>query len=469
MLPLSGELVPSALPRRAVVLACVGFIVVGALIRFHHLGSRSLQQDEPATVALAVGRMDDAIEIKIAPISTLFVRASMDALGVNAWAARLPSALLGVLSMVLATWVGWRVYGRTGALLTAGLLVIHPWHVYYSQTARYPIYVFFFAVTFLLGASVSPQGAAGRWGRVSLLTVSAIAGLASHLSYAFFLVPCAAVALWSMLPRERRVLGAAVTVSVAAGALLFLRDHATFVAGKLSIDPRSALDVVSRFVLYMGPLFVLLSGLEGARAVRQPGYSPSWPGRSLAVHLAVILVLAGIARIQMRFFGGSLALVTLCTVGAFTTIIGRAVSPPRFLPWLGAAIALALVNVPALASYERHEGYKPGLKECLEIVSKDLQPSDLLVLHGPKTESVPFYLTGRDVRSQYPQEVTPQDLEAAGRIWTIWSTQLPREPLDRLGVIEGATLVAVIPGGTPFEPYATLLFRKPGPASRAPR
>ena len=173
------------------------------------------------------------VEIRIAPVSTRIVRASMDAFGVNAWAARFPSAVLGLLSMALAIWVGWRLYGSAAALLIGGLLVFHPWHVYYSQTARYPIYVFFFAVTFLLGASLAPRSAAARCARVGLLAVSAIAGLASHLSYAFFLVPCVAVALWRVLPRERRVLGIGVTLALAAAALLLLRSEAAFVAGKV--------------------------------------------------------------------------------------------------------------------------------------------------------------------------------------------------------------------------------------------
>ena len=53
--------------------------------------------------------------------------------GLNVWTTRLPSAIGGVATVLLAWWVGRRMFGPRVGLVTAALLAIDPTHVQMSR------------------------------------------------------------------------------------------------------------------------------------------------------------------------------------------------------------------------------------------------------------------------------------------------------------------------------------------------
>lgn len=53
--------------------------------------------------------------------------------GMNFWTARLPSAIAGVLTILLTYWVITRLFDRSTGLLAAALLTLSPWHIQLSR------------------------------------------------------------------------------------------------------------------------------------------------------------------------------------------------------------------------------------------------------------------------------------------------------------------------------------------------
>ena len=71
-------------------------------------------------------------------------------LGLNEFSTRLPSALIGVLTVLLTYILIKMVYGRDYANISAFLLAISPWHIIFSRWALQGIFVPFFIVVFLI-------------------------------------------------------------------------------------------------------------------------------------------------------------------------------------------------------------------------------------------------------------------------------------------------------------------------------
>jgi 4-amino-4-deoxy-L-arabinose transferase-like glycosyltransferase len=53
--------------------------------------------------------------------------------GLDPWTTRLPSALGGVLTVLLTYYVGRRLFGRPTGLVAAGLMAVNPWHLQMSR------------------------------------------------------------------------------------------------------------------------------------------------------------------------------------------------------------------------------------------------------------------------------------------------------------------------------------------------
>jgi 4-amino-4-deoxy-L-arabinose transferase-like glycosyltransferase len=144
-----------------------------ALLRFINLGSEGLWYDESFTawlVKLRPADMFQAIQGDVHPPLWYIVEwLNVQLFGASPFALRLPSAVLGVLVVLLV----WRLAGLVGferrtALLAGGLAAVLPGAVYYSQEARmYSLLAFF-----ILWATIS--AIKGRWLFFALASIGAI-------------------------------------------------------------------------------------------------------------------------------------------------------------------------------------------------------------------------------------------------------------------------------------------------------
>lgn len=127
---------------------------------------------------------------------------------------RLPSVVLGTLTVPVTYAVGRESVGRVAGLIAAGIMALAPFAVFYGIEARpYGSVMFFVALsTLALLRAVAPGAGRGWW---ALYTLSAAAAAYSHYTSIFLL---AVQAAWSLWLSRRRILPALIA-NLAIGVL----------------------------------------------------------------------------------------------------------------------------------------------------------------------------------------------------------------------------------------------------------
>ncbi len=168
--------------------------LLAAGLRLHNLGSASFWLDELYNVrtmnSISEGRWQLTKVLGYLPSYAGLLAAGVDpsqldrvdtsgwrAAGVTELNARLPTALFGIASVPLLALASRRLLGDRAALLLALLLAVSPWHIYWSQAARFYIVQFLFynaALAVYFTATVPGRPIA----RDRLLTALALAVLA---------------------------------------------------------------------------------------------------------------------------------------------------------------------------------------------------------------------------------------------------------------------------------------------------
>lgn len=135
---------PEPIPVEWEVAAYVLLVALAAALRFWDLGTRALHHDESlhATYSwnLAAGKGYRHDPMMHGPLQFHLTAVVYFLLGVSDYTARVAPAAFGT-ALVGLPWLLRRQLGRSGALVTAGLLTISPLFLYYSRFARNDIYM----------------------------------------------------------------------------------------------------------------------------------------------------------------------------------------------------------------------------------------------------------------------------------------------------------------------------------------
>lgn len=228
------------LPGHRVVLG--GFLLIGVLLRLLFLGDYPLpmHQDELSNAydgyclaETGADRFGSRFPFIVRGFGNLDYRpalqawlsaASVSVLGFSVAAGRLPSALLGVLALVLLWQYMHTLAGRAAALAAVALGALSPWHVLYSRIAHEGTSLPpFFVIAALL---LWQRALLRRYSARSLAAVGFCLGLATSSYQATKLialglfVAVALDALWTTWRRTRSVRRLLVPLAVLAGAAL---------------------------------------------------------------------------------------------------------------------------------------------------------------------------------------------------------------------------------------------------------
>lgn len=110
-------------------------VLLAATMRFFKLGEWSFWIDEVYTVNWATAVWDNLSPST--PLSVLLTGRVLGVLGIDDWNARLVSTLIGIASIPVLYFPIKRLFGTSVALLSALLLALSPWHLHWSQNARF--------------------------------------------------------------------------------------------------------------------------------------------------------------------------------------------------------------------------------------------------------------------------------------------------------------------------------------------
>jgi mannosyltransferase len=110
--------------------------IVASLLRFYKLGQWSFWIDEVYSVRDSLA-IDSFAKASFFSLFYLLIKPVLVFLGTDEWSARLVPALIGIGSILLLYFIVKRIFSFSVAILTATLLAISPWHLYWSQNARF--------------------------------------------------------------------------------------------------------------------------------------------------------------------------------------------------------------------------------------------------------------------------------------------------------------------------------------------
>jgi hypothetical protein len=219
--------------------------------------------------------------------STLFLYALMPfqaVWGLSTATTALPSAVGGILTVLLAFVVGARLWGRSVGLAAAALLAVMPWHLYLSRTGHEAglaplLFAAPFAAALWAGLPFAGGEARPRPVRAALAGLLASVACYGYPAVRLVLPPfllLAAMAAWEAWPaflRERRGKTAAILypAGLIAGLGPLLWVHATDPAinararelmlwdGSASVGANLAA-VAQRYLLHLDPRFLFIRG-----------------------------------------------------------------------------------------------------------------------------------------------------------------------------------------------------------------
>jgi 4-amino-4-deoxy-L-arabinose transferase-like glycosyltransferase len=415
---------------------------LGALLRFYRLDHQSLWMDEVLTVlsshtSLERVLFDPPVDPNVPPLYYLLMSA-LQGLGQSEIALRLPSALLGVLSIPLMYSVARAWVGRAG-LFAALLLAISPLHVWYSQEARpYALLILLglLAVRFVQSALRSP----GSLGAHAGFAVTIVAAFYVHTVAIAF---AAALALYLMLGASRRERGvwlatfAAVAVMSLPGVLLLLRIPPTVSANPYyvfnpahvaytlwtfatgySLGPNlielrtEGLSSVRRSLLLILPIMAVFIALLALGAVQL------WRGRRRALGFLALWTTVPIAFVVLGTLVTSHPYNVRYTLLALPPTLMLLASGVHFLrPHRLRAVAMGFVLAVSAASlwnyYADPHYYRDDNRGAAAFIRGAAVPSELVIVSAAYTR-VPLrhYLARTPVDLVgYPSEADPSGRE----------------------------------------------------------
>ena len=123
--------------------------VIAAALRFYKLGEWSFWIEELHSIRTInnLAYSLSSIASNTRPVFYLMSKPILDVLGVNEWTTRLLPTIIGIITIPILYWLTKKLFGVSVAVIAAILLSLAPWHIYWSQNARF--YTLLLLLTFL--------------------------------------------------------------------------------------------------------------------------------------------------------------------------------------------------------------------------------------------------------------------------------------------------------------------------------
>ncbi|NLG70989.1 MAG: hypothetical protein GX495_02935 [Chloroflexi bacterium] len=400
-----------------ILLAAVTLLAAG--LRLFRLGEWSFWGDELIMVERALNF--PALGLGHKSFTAASMHLVIGITGVSEWGARLAPAMIGTFSIPLLYFVVRRFLAADITLAAVLLLAVSPWHIYWSQNARfYPTVLLFYCLSlfvFYLGIEKD---------RLWLLLLSLVfLGLAFLERYfALFLVPVMAgyLLLVKILPLEKprglrlKNVGA-LTLPALAGIPLvmptFLSMTGDFVESYAEAANNSPLWVVGGAVYYIGVPVIVAAILGLVHLYRQKNRL------FLLVGLGALVPMLGTAFLSFFTYTANRYIF----VSLFCWILAASVGAVELLRQtrgtarlLASGMLLVMVLLPMSENalyYQYQHGNRANWKAATSLVENRLEEGDQIVA---SSRIVAEYYLGREVTS-----FNRVDLDAVpnsdGRVW----------------------------------------------------
>ncbi|MBX3001859.1 MAG: glycosyltransferase family 39 protein [Caldilineaceae bacterium] len=418
---ISARLNQDWLADRRILYALIALITMTAgVLRFYKLGAWSFWGDEMLTVIDVPDGFNFSWIRQSLAIS--LIQIAINGLGTSEWSARLIPALIGMASVPLLYYPTRRIFGRPVALAAILFLALSPWHLYWSQNARfYTLLLLFYTLallTFYIGleedrplylvASLIFLGLAARERLVALVFVPV---LFSYLTL-LYLLPLGR-------PRGLRWRNLAIFgIPIAVVGLFFAGPYLSSLSGWMAGFGRinnNPFWLLAGFVYYIGigTVCVAFVGALGLLLRRDRA------GLLLALNTALpILLLMGIS--LFHYTANRYAFISLYSalILAAWAVVFLIQSTPNSTRVLAVAVLIYLLASPLsqnLLYFRYQNGNRDDWRAAVAVVQQHKHEGDLVF--GAHPDLTSYYL------GEPAQALHKLDLDkvksAENRIWLI--------------------------------------------------
>lgn len=423
--PLATSFSPAGtLPSTRVQIALlVAITLLAALLRFYKLGAWSFWGDEVLTVA----NKPDGFNFNIIrqSLALTLIGSTIDWLGVSEWSARLAPALIGILSVPILYLPIRKILGAPVALLSCLLLALSPWHIYWSQNARfYSLLLLFYTLallTFYLGLEHDRPA-------YILLSLLFLGLAARERLLALFLIPVLGsyLVLLALLPLEKPrgfrrlrilILGLILGILLAAYfAWPYLQELSSWLSGFGRIN-NSPFWLAAGVVYYVRVVTVCLA-VAGAILLFSHQSRPLQRSALLLSLNAGLPLLTVMLLATFHYTANRYVFITLTSwlILAAAAVVELFRHTPRRARWLAIGVLLVLLLDPlseATLYFQYQNGNRDDWRAALALIQARSDPDDQIVT--PHPEIAEYYL-GR--QTTHYSWTTPADIEATSQ--TVW-------------------------------------------------
>jgi 4-amino-4-deoxy-L-arabinose transferase-like glycosyltransferase len=426
--------------RPVQLLLLLAITVVAAALRLYRLGVWSFWIDELYTVNWAsvhygslANLVDSFSGTMWFPFSIAAISFVLEAGGVSEWSARLVPAIIGILTVPVLYFPTRKLFGAGIALIAALLLAFSPWHIYWSQNARFYTSLLLFSALALFAFY---SGLCQRRPLYLLLSLLLFYIAASERLTALLALPVAAYGLVQVRPdfstlrsRVRRPqFRAYYLVAVPflayflyqAFAYLYLHlavafDHVytyAMVANQANHNPlRLALSVFYQ----LGIATTSVALLGGVYTVVQKQRRGLFVFAAAAIPVVILLLASPFAFTVDRYVFMTLPFwLILCAI-AIKELYTHSVGHGKLL---SLAVLFVLLNVSLADNflYFRHQhGNRPDWRRAAAIIDEERQAGDRIAATHPRVGEYYLHDEVLWINSVTPETATAED----SRLWLV--------------------------------------------------
>ena len=449
-----------AASQRALLLGVIVCLAFG--LRLYRLGYQELRGDEAFGVLFSAQPLRKIVSETLRtvephpPLDYVLLHGWMSVAGDSEFAMRFPSAVAGVLTVVMVYALVRRIFGRRAGLWASLFMAVNPFQVWHAQETRMYAISTALAVASMLALWIAlEKGGWARWGAYALLT-------AAHLYlhyYSFFIVLAQISFIFAFWRRyQRRLIG-----FVAAGVVVLLlylpwlalawRVILTY-RGNGDSPALTAMLLRSLRAFSLGETvhqdrtvpYLLAFGLLAAVGVWQAARTKGRAALLLGLWLTVPLAGVWLASLRRPVFNERYVIAATPPLTMFLGVGAAWLGKQR--RWgqvaLGLLAAVCLVgSILSLRNYYTVPEYSKtaGWRQLMAYLESHAGPGEALIQNYPDP-ALAYYDSGRLARFVLPEQAnarpdrTAQDLERlAAEYDRLWFLPYPSEAWDQTGAV----------------------------------
>lgn len=384
--------------RRYQYMAMVAIVLLAIALRFYRLGEWSFWGDEVITLRRARNLL--TAEAQDQNLTYFLTGAAVARFGLSEWSARLPAAMLGVALVPTLYLLVREAYDGGTAVLAALFLALSPWHLYWSQSARFytPLLLFYTLALFAFYFGFEKDNL------LLIILGMLLLGLAAvERAFALFFVPVItsylALILLLRWPRPPGLRPRNLLIFYGPGLVLglwlaipIIREPERWVRG-FSFVNNSPLWVAAGMAFYVGLITVIWAIIGGLGEFQRRSRIGLLLALNCVVPLAALLIISVLQYSANRYLFVTLpSWLVLAAVAARQIWLAR----PKIGVWLALAVLASLTLLPLsenILYYVYQNGNRENARAALNYVAARQQPGDLVIV--PNKELANYYIDGR--------------------------------------------------------------------------